>query len=213
MTGISNRQRAGNRFRRAALVCGILTGIIVTIPNSQQAISRRVAKRPTQESRASSSAAKDQPNQNCEDANELRKNLQQVTAEVEQLRKRISVLEKDRLITFIQDQLTKEEQRGEGLQLHLLEIAEKEEPLQSRLDQINEQLGPESLDRSLSGVGSVHPERLRDEVRKRLTSEKQRTLTQLELLKQDRVRTQRSLATTDAAILRLRQKLLEALRP
>ena len=58
------------------------------------------------------------------------------------LRRRLDELEKDRQNNTIQDMLTKEEQRGEGLQLHLIEIAEKEEPLQARMDQLNQNMKP-----------------------------------------------------------------------
>jgi hypothetical protein len=149
----------------------------------------------------------------CPESDQLRKNVQQLTGEVQRLKTRVAELEKDRLATTIQEQLEKEEQRGEALQLHLYEISEKEVPLQARMDQINQQLRPETMERSLAGVGSVHPEDLRDDVKKRLMSEKVRLQMQLDLLRQDRMRTQGSLATTDAAIQRLKQKLLQALRP
>jgi hypothetical protein len=124
--------------------------------------------------------------QDCPEAEQLRKNVQQLTAEAQRLRTRVADLEKDRLATTIQEQLEKEEQRGEALQLHLIEIAEKEAPLQSRMDQINQQLRPEALERTLAGVGSVHPEDTREEFRKRLTAEKLRLQYQLELFRQDR---------------------------
>lgn len=148
------------------------------------------------------------PTQPCPEQAELRK----VSAEVQRLKRRVAELEKDRLATTIQEQLEKEQQRGEQLQLHLLEISEKEEPLQARLDQITAQLRPENIDRALAGYGSVRPEEAREELRKRLGNERLRVLAQLELHRQDRIRTQASLATTDAAIQRLKQKLLEALR-
>ena len=170
-----------------------------------------------QASKNPSSAASEQTQttntQNCPDVDQLRKNVQQLTSENQRLKRRVAELEKDRLATTIQEQLEKEEQRGEALQLHLFEIGEKEGPLQARLDQINQQLRPEALERTMAGVGSVHPEDAREEVRKRLTGEKARLQAQLDLLKQDRVRTQGSLVTTDAAIQRLKQKLAEALRP
>jgi len=167
-----------------------------------------------QQTAKNSSSNEQAPNanaQDCPEAEQLRKNVQQLTAQVQRLKTRVAELEQDRLATTIQEQLEKEEQRGEGLQLHLIEIAEKEAPLQSRVDQINQQLRPEALERILAGVGSVHPEDTREEVRKRLTAEKLRLQYQLELFRQDRVRTQASLATTDAAIQRLKQKLTEAL--
>ena len=95
----------------------------------------------------------------------------------------------------------------------MLEIAEKEAPRQARMDQITQQLRPEAIERVMAGVGSVHPEEAREEVRKRLTSERVRLQSQLDLLRQDRVRSQAMLVTIDAAIQRLKQKLAEALRP
>jgi hypothetical protein len=172
------------------------------------AVAQQPAKNPSSNEQTSIGNAQD-----CPEAEQLRKNVQQLTAEVQRLKTRLAELEQDRLARTIQEQLEKEEQRGEALQLHLIEISEKEAPLQSRVDQINQQLRPEALERTLAGVGSVHPEDTREEVRKRLTAEKLRLQYQLELLRQDRVRSQASLATTDAAIQRLKQKLTEALRP
>src|SRR5258708_1378570 len=101
--------------------------------------------------------------QSCPEADQLRKNVQQLTAEVQRLRKRVADLEKDRQVTAIQDQLTKEEQRGEVLQMRLLDIAEKEGGLQSRVEQVNEQLRPENLATALAGVGSLRPEDARED--------------------------------------------------
>jgi len=153
------------------------------------------------------------PSANCPGIDDLRKNVAQLSGENQRLKKRVADLERERLVTTIQDQLEKEEQRGEALQRHLFEISEKEGPLSTRMDQIAQQLSPEAIDRSLAGVGSLHPEDAREDIRRRLTNEKTRTQTQLDLLKQDQRRTQASLATTDAAIQRLKQKLLETQRP
>ena len=65
----------------------------------------------------------------------------------------------------------------------------------------------------MAGVGSLHPEEAREEIRRRPTNEKLRLQSQLDLQRQDKVRTQVSLATTDASIQRLKQKLAEAQRP
>ena len=150
---------------------------------------------------------------NCPDIDDLRRNVAQLSGENQRLKKRVADLERERLVTPIQEQLEKEEQRGEALQHHLFEIAEKEGPLSTRMDQIAQQLSPEAIERSLVGVGSLHPEDAREDIRRRLTNEKARIQTQLDLLKQDQRRTQASLVTTDAAIQRLKQKLLEAQRP
>ena len=194
-------------FRTLVLV-GLLTSSLL------YSVLAVVPQKSTEQTSAGSSqvASTKDSTLNCPEADQLRKNVQQLTTEVQRLRSRVAQLEKDRLATTIQEQLEKEEQRGESLQLHLLEIADKEAPLQARLDQVNQQLRPEALEQLMAGVGSVHPEDTREEVRKRLVNEKARIQAQLDLFRQDRVRTQASLATTDAAILRLKQKLADALR-
>jgi len=147
--------------------------------------------------------------QSCE---EVRSNLQRLNQEMARLRRRLAELEKDRQINTIQDMLTKEEQRGEGLQLHLIEIAEKEEPLQARMDQLNQNMKPERIENIMSGVGSVHPEEAREELRRRIITERSRVQMQLELLRQDKTRTLASLRTTDDAIQRLKIKLTDAIK-
>jgi len=147
--------------------------------------------------------------QSCD---EVRSNLQRLNEEMSRLRRRLAELEKDRQINTIQDMLTKEEQRGEGLQLHLIEIAEKEEPLQARMDQLNQNLKPERIEGIMSGVGSVHPEEAREELRRRIVNERSRVQVQLELLRQDKMRTVASLRTTDDAIQRLKIKLTDAIK-
>ena len=193
---------------RLATACLFSFGLTLLMAFGLNAVAQQTAKNSSSNEQAPNANAQD-----CPEAEQLRKNVQQLTAEVQRLKSRVAELEQDRLATTIQQQLEQEEQRGEGLQLHLIEIAEKEAPLQSRVDQINQQLRPEALERILAGVGSVHPEDTREEVRKRLMSEKLRLQYQLELFRQDRLRTQASLVTTDAAIQRLKQKLTEALRP
>jgi len=163
---------------------------------------RETAQEPVKQSTAAGEAQPVPGNQ----LEQLRKTNQQLTAEVERLRKRVRDLEKDRVINTAQDRLTKEEQRAEALQAQLLGIAEKETPLQSRMDELAEQLRPENID-NLPVAGSLHPEAVREATRRTLTSEKRRIQAQLDLLHQSRTRIQSSLTEVDATILRLRTKL------
>jgi len=191
---------------RSCVLC-MLVQLALSLSLAINAHTQKPAQTPAEK------PAPDSASTPCPDAEPLRKNISKLSAEVQRLKKRVADLEKERLATSIQEQLEKEEKRGEALQLHLLEIAQKEDPVQTRLDQINQQLKPEVIERTMAGVGSVHPEELRNEVLSRLNGERARLLAQLELLRQDRTRTRSSLATTDAAIQRFRIKLAEALRP
>ena len=147
------------------------------------------------------------------DCEQLRKNVQQLTADVDQLKRKVADLDKYRQIDYLRDLLMKEEQRAEALQAQIQDLIDKEAPLQTRIDQLDEQLRPENIDQALAGVGSMRPEEAKDALRRRLGNEKRRVQAQLDLLRQSQTRLQASLATADMSIQRLRLRLAEATRP
>src|SRR6266481_6427568 len=61
---------------------------------------------------------------------QLRKSVSQLSAEVARLRAEVAKLEKYQKIDYIREQMRKEEQRAEGLQRELSDIAAKETSLQ-----------------------------------------------------------------------------------
>ncbi len=160
--------------------------------------------------------AKDQPPPQTApkdaDIEKLCKLVSQLTAEVGRLKADIAKLERYRQIDYLRDQLMKEEQRTEGLQRELSDIAAKETSLQKRLDEIEPQLRPDRIEQSLAGVGSTRPEENRDAVQTQLSNEKRKIQTQLDQFRQNRVRLQTSLSTAEASITNLRQRLSEAMR-
>ena len=136
----------------------------------------------------------------------LRRTIKQLRAENEQLRGRVSELEKRLEALSVTDRLVREEQRVENLQAQLIGVAEKEAGLHGRLDEINEQLRPENIDQ-LQVSGSLRPEQVREATRHRLTSEQNRLRSQLELLQQSRSHLQSSLSIRELLVQSLRNKL------
>ena len=155
-----------------------------------------------------------QPNANVQDdtieCEDLRKSLSKLTIQVQRLATKVAVLEKERLFDVTRVLLVGEEQRAEGLQGRLRENFERMTASQARLEQVENQLKPENIERLFTGVGLVRPEEARDTVRKRLSLERQALLTQMEHLRQERTRFQSALATADVAIQRLRLRLAQA---
>ena len=86
-----------------------------------------------------------------------------------------------------QQQPTREASSSD-LKKQLIEIRGKEVPLQIRLEQIDQELKPEVIERELAGIGSVHPEELRENRRKLLTIEHNGLQAELDLLQEDRAR-------------------------
>lgn len=143
---------------------------------------------------------------------QLRKSVSQLSTEVARLRAKVTKLEKYEQIDYIRDQMRKEEQRAEGLQRELSDIAARETSLQKRLDEIEPQLRPDRIEQSLAGVGSTRPEENRDAVRNQLSNEKRRIQAQLDQFRQNRPLLQSSISSAEASIARFRQRLVEAVR-
>jgi hypothetical protein len=81
------------------------------------------------------------------------------------------------------------------LKQQLLDLELKETRIRMRLEEVDEQLKPESIERELAGIGSTHPEELREHRRKLLTIERNGLQTQLDLLEEDRARIEAAIAT------------------
>jgi uncharacterized protein YydD (DUF2326 family) len=139
--------------------------------------------------------------------------VQLLRAEVERLKKKIAKLESERSADSIETRLTQAEQRATGLQQQLLEIAEKDATLQTRADQINEQLQPENINSVVGPMGTLHPERAREALARRLKNEKQQVQTQRDLIAHSRTRLEGSLASADAEVQHLKARRAESLQP
>ncbi len=79
-------------------------------------------------------------------------------------------------------------ERAASLRLQLDAIQAKQDELQARLRELDELLKPENIASALAGVGSVHPEELREQRRRTLTNEKAGVSAQLDQLAASRIR-------------------------
>jgi hypothetical protein len=83
----------------------------------------------------------------------------------------------------------------EKLRFELIDVQGKEETLRARAQQLDEDIKPENISRSLAGVGSTKPEALREERRKQLELEKKSVLQQLDSVVARRIRLESEIAT------------------
>lgn len=83
------------------------------------------------------------------------------------------------------------------LRSRLLEVQAREAELQARAKQIDEDLKPENIAKSLAGVGSTKPEELRELRRRELTIEKESVAKQLKLLETSRTRLEGVIRTAE----------------
>src|SRR5437867_11436399 len=91
-----------------------------------------------------------------------------------------------------------ESDRAANLRAQLVEIERKQADLQTQLEQLEEELKPENIERSLAGVGSTHPEELRAARRRQLEIQKKGIQTQLDSLAASRAHLEAGIATAEA---------------
>ena len=85
----------------------------------------------------------------------------------------------------------------EKLRFELIDVQGKEENLRARAQQLDEDIKPENIARSLAGVGSTKPEELRESRRRQLELEKKSVLQQLEAVVAKRVSLEAEIRTTE----------------
>ncbi len=86
---------------------------------------------------------------------------------------------------------------ADKLKMQLLEVQGQEEALRARVQDLNEALKPENIERSLAGVGSTRPEELRESRRRQLTVERDGVQAQLNTLEAGKQRLETALRNAE----------------
>jgi chromosome segregation ATPase len=94
---------------------------------------------------------------------------------------------------------TTAQERAANLRRQLAEVQEKQTELETRLQQLEEDLKPENIEKGLAGIGSTRPEDLREQRRRQLEIEKKSVQTRLDQLATSRTRLETGILQADAA--------------
>ena len=86
---------------------------------------------------------------------------------------------------------------ADRLKIQLIDVQAQEEALRGRVQELDESLKPENIERSLAGVGSTRPEELRESRRRQLTVEKNGVLAQLKVLDSTHQRLQTAISNAE----------------
>ncbi len=89
------------------------------------------------------------------------------------------------------------QEKADSLRLQLSEVETKQAELQTRREDLDEQLKPENIEKVLAGIGSTHPEDLREQRRRQLEIERNGVQKQLDLLATSHTRLEAALAQAD----------------
>ena len=147
------------------------------------------------------------------DPEAMRRTINRLSNEVTKLSEKLSEMETQQRTLVDLERLSRAEQRAENLRAQLRDVQAKESDLQARMDQLDFDLRPENIERVVSGFGTTRPEEARDQRRRLLENEKARVRTQLDQHSVSRARLETAIATADAEVERLRERVDTAAMP
>lgn len=155
-----------------------------------------------------------QPTENSEA--EVQTETERLSKRIKELNTRIKSLESNKQNEYDQKQkrlllnmdiLSRAEQRAEVLRKQLFELIDKENSIQTRIDQLSYDLRPEMLDRMVAFAGSLRPEEIRETKKKTLESEKRNLENLLTQIQTSRISLEDNLRKADLLVEKVRFKL------
>jgi len=114
--------------------------------------------------------------------------------------------EKQKRLLLNLDILTRAEQRSESLRKQRFELIEKENQIQSRLDQIEVEIRPDTIERAVAVAGSLRPEELREARQKGLEAERRNLQALLTQVQTTRATLDQSVEKAEQLVEKLRAK-------
>ena len=93
---------------------------------------------------------------------------------------------------------TSAQEIADDLRVQLSEVEVRQAEMQARDEQLQEDLKPENIEQSLAGIGSTHPENLREQRRRQLETARTRVRIQLDELDRSHARLEAAIAEADA---------------
>lgn len=135
---------------------------------------------------------------------------------IDELRARLALLEankgktpdqKQKSLLLYLDILTKAEQRAESLRKQTFDLIEKENTVRARLDLIEIDIRPETIEKNVAMAGTLRPEELRDARRRSLSVERTNLQNLLTEIQRTRASLEQNLLRADALVERMRGRL------
>lgn len=142
-----------------------------------------------------------------EDPEAMRKTIHSLSDQVDKLNQKLGQMEESQRSLVDLERLSRAEQRSTQQHAELRDVQQKKADLEAHLEDVVFALKPENIERATAGYGSTRPEELREQRRKQLEGEKDRTQKQLDQLAANEQRLQQAIATSDAEVDKLQKKL------
>lgn len=141
------------------------------------------------------------------DPERMQRTVIRLSKQVDKLTDKLEQIEGQQRALVDLERLSRAEQRAEAFRAQLREVQAKEAELQARQEQIEFEIKPENIERSIGTYGTTRPDEVREMRRRQLDNERSRTQSQLNLLATSRVRLESAIALADTEVERLRARL------
>ncbi len=148
----------------------------------------------------------DKPQDTASSESELIKQLTERIKKLESEQK-VDKDERQKRLLLNLDILSRAEQRSESLRKQMFEMIEKENAVKGRLEQIEIDIRPESIERALQLSGSMRPEDVREARRRSLAAERTNLQSLLAEIQSTRANMSLNLQKSEVVVEKLRTKL------
>lgn len=213
----ASAQTAKRKLRRAAKPTA--TRAVLTIPPASVSGEAEIVSRAGEEAIVLPSGNRVlivPENQPSSAPETLETKLEKASGSIKELKSRVKSLEgskqnaydeKQKRLALNLDILTKAEGRAESLRKQMFDMAEKEGNIKMRLDQLEADARPETIDRAVAFTGTLRPEELREQRRKSMESERANLQNLLTQVQSSRASLDANVQKADALVEKLRFKL------
>jgi hypothetical protein len=137
----------------------------------------------------------------------LRRTITDLSGQVNKLGDKLNQMEDQQRSLIEIERLNRAEQRAETFRAQLRDVQAKLTDLQGQMDQVDDALLPENIERAVGLYGTTHPEVARDNRRRQLEGQKARLKSQYDQLEQSRVRLEAAVASADTEVEKLRAQM------
>jgi len=155
----------------------------------------------TGNSNSNSNAAQSQ------DPEAMKKTIRGLSNQVDKLSDKLNEMQASQASMVDLERLSRAEQHSSQLRTELREVQGKKADLEAHVEQVENDLKPENIERAVAGYGTTRPEELRAQRQKQLENDRTRTRQQIDQLAASEGRIQQAIATSDVEIDRLQKKL------
>ncbi|HVQ39456.1 MAG TPA: hypothetical protein VMS31_18095 [Pyrinomonadaceae bacterium] len=206
----AGQTRRKRRPRRVVPRPVIVNPVIAPPGEEQERIISTADETPAETSETAAGATqprkgKPSAKKTADEAN-MQETINSLSNQVDKLSDKLTQMQENDRSLIDMERLTRAEQRSESLRVQQVDVEGKLADLQSKLEVIEYSLKPENIERA-AGFGTVHPEEARATRRRQLESDKTRTQAQIRILETSKTRLETAVATADAEVDALRQKM------